>query len=257
MLKISKATATDEWTEYLLSVRLEQEGGPFRLSVPIVIRTEGRSLWKTIKMEGAVAETRFRCRNKPVSVRVDPGHNVMRRMAPDEIAPTLSQVLGDNEAIVVKPSGASPEAAAAYETFAAQLSRTGEATVVTDTELTESLIKAHSLFLLGGAGESSAFDLFKGKWPKTVFSKPGVFSVQGTTYSSPEDCALFVGRNPANRGKTIAVLAGLSGEAVKGCARKVIHYGKYGYVVFKAGQAVDKGTWEIRDYPRMAVRIRD
>jgi aminopeptidase N len=255
LLKITKAAARDEWTEYVLSIKLEQEGGPFRLSVPIAVRTEDGRLWRTIEMNGAVAEARIKCRAKPIMVEVDPGHDVMRRMASVEIAPTLSQVLGDDQAIVVKPGRASPEATAAYGSLAAQLTRTGEARIIPDSELTQSEIAAHCMFILGGAGDNSAIEMFRGEWPMKVFARPGKFTIGGNSYSSAEDCALFVGRNPLNPDKTIAILAGLSGPAVEACSRKVIHYGKYGYVVFKSGQAVDKGTWEIRDYPWMRVSV--
>jgi len=254
-LEITDAAATDEWTEYILSVRLEQQGGPFRMSVPLEVRTEGRSLWKTVEMSESVTEARFRCRRRPVSVRVDPGHDLMRRMEAEEIAPTLSLVLGDDETLVVTPGGAEDEAGAAYEAFASRLTRTGEARLLRDSQLADSLIATHSLFILGGAGENSALDSFDGEWPTAVFFKPGAFKIQGETYSSPGHCAFFVGRNPSNPQKTVVVFGGLSFEAIKACSRKLIHYGKYGYVVFDEGTAVDKGTWEVRDYPEMNVRL--
>lgn len=124
-----------------------------------------------------------------------------------------------------------------------------------DAELTQAEADSHSLFILGGARQNSSLGLFAEEWPGRVFPEAGTFTVHDATYTSTEDCALFVGRNPFNRNKTIAILAGLSAEAVSACSRKVIHYGNYGYVVFKAGQAVDKGTWEVRAYPRRAVHV--
>ncbi len=254
-LKISKAVAVEGWPDYQLSVTVEQEGGPFRLSVPVVLRLEGRRLWKTIEMDGPVAEMSFSCPAKPLAVELDSGHNLMRRMTAREIAPTLAIVLGDPETIVVTPSGAPDDMAAAYNDLAEQLTRTGEATLVNDAELTREMASSHSLFVLGGAGQNSALVLFEGEWPKKVFPRPGEFEVQTQTYTSPEDCALFIGTNPLNPEKAIAFLGGLSAGAVSACSRKVIHYGKYGYVVFKGGQAVDKGTWELRDYPRKRVEL--
>jgi hypothetical protein len=255
-INITKAVATEAWPKYKLSVRLEQEGDPFRLSVPIEVRTETTLKWRTVEMEGAVVDAEFDFRSVPTSVSVDPGHNLMRRMAPRAIAPTLSVVLGDEGTIIVKPSGASGEAAAAYEDLAAQLSRPGEGQVIADSELTEAQASSHSLFVLGGPGENSAWDMFKGSWPETVFSKPGTFTIRDKTYTSSDDCALYVGRHPSASGKAVAVVAGLSGYAVRACSGKLVHYGKYGHVVFKNGTAVDKGVWEVRDYPRMDVKFK-
>jgi aminopeptidase N len=254
-LSITKAVAVDDWPDYTLSIRLEQEGGPFRLSVPVVIHTEGGLRWKKVEMDGPVAEASFKFSHRPKAVDVDSGQNVMRRMAPDEIAPTLAMVLGDRGTIVVEPGGASDGAAAAYAALASRLSRTGEATVVRDVELSKAQADSHSLFILGSAGQNSALGLFAGEWPGKVFPKAGTFTVHDNTYTSPGDCALFVGRNPGDPGRTIAILGGLSEEAVTACTRKVIHYGKYGYVVFTSGEAVDKGTWDVRAYPRRTVRL--
>lgn len=256
LLKITKAVAIDTWPEYTLELRLEQVGGPFRLSVPIMVRTETTQYLRTVEITEAVAEVDFKFRSVPTLVSVDPDHNLLRRMSSKEIAPTLSAVLGDDETIIVKPSVTSAEAAAAYDALAEQLSRTGEARVIDDSELTESQVASHSLFVLGGGGENAAHEMLGEGWSKGAFSKKGSYTVQERNYSSTNDCVLFVGRNPGNPEKAIAALAGLSGEAVAACSRKIVHYGKYGYVVFEAGQAVDKGTWNIRDYPWMSVKFR-
>ena len=62
-------------------------------------------------------------------------------------------------------------------------------------------------------------------------------------------------RHPKAGGKAIAVVAGLSGNAIRASGRKLVHYGKYSHVVFKNGTAVDKGILQVRDYPRMDVKF--
>jgi hypothetical protein len=255
LLRVTKAVARDDWPRYKLSLRLEQEGGPFRLTVPIEVRTETTTLWRTVEMDAPVLEVDLPYRSIPVSVAVDPGHRVMRRMAPSEIAPTLSQVLGDKRLIVVKPGSASEEAATAYEDLAAQLGRPEDVQVIADSELTDSLAASHSLLILGGRGENLALDMFAGKWPQTVFPGAGSFVVGEKRYTSSDDCAMYVGRHPAAGGKAMAVVAGLSGDAIRASARKLVHYGKYSHVVFKNGTAVDKGITQVRDYPRMNVKF--
>lgn len=256
LISITEAVARDAWPRYTLSLRLEQEGGPFRLSLPVMVRTETTVQWRTIEMEGPVAELELEFRSVPVAVSVDPEHVVMRRMAQRDIAPTLSVVLGDEGTVIVKPSGATGEAAAAYEDLAAQLGRPGGIKVITDTELTEAEARSQSLFILGGPGENAAFGNFEGEWPTTVFLDTGAFTIGEKTYESSDECALYVGRNPFIGGKAVAVVAGLSGHAVQACAGKLIHYGKYSHVVFNNGTAVDKGIWEVRDYPFKKVKFR-
>jgi hypothetical protein len=207
-------------------------------------------------MDAPAMEVNMPFRSIPVSVAVDPDHRVMRRMAPSEIAPTLSQVLGDKRMVVVKPGSASGEAAAAYEDLAAQLGRPEGVQVVVDSELTDSLAASHSLLILGGRGENSALEAFAGKWSQAVFPKAGSFVIGEKRYTSSDDCALYVGRHPNAGGKAVAVVAGLSGYATRASARKLVHYGKYSHVVFKNGTAVDKGILKVRDYPRMDVKFQ-
>jgi len=256
LLRVTKAVARDAWPGYALSLRLEQEGEPFRITVPVRVRTETTTYERTVEMDSPAKEVTLKFRSVPVSVSLDPDHHVMRRMSPREIAPTLAAVLGDDSALVVTPGAASARAREAYAALARQLARTGEAAVVADTALTKEMVASHSLFVLGGRGENAAHEIVGGKWDGRVFPKRGTFVVKGEKYSGPDYFVLYVGRNPGNERKAIAVLAGNSGEAISECSRKIVHYGKYGYVLFAGGRAVDKGTWSVRDYPWRKVKFQ-
>jgi hypothetical protein len=66
---------------------------------------------------------------------------------------------------------------------------------------------------------------------------------------------LFAARHPQNQANTLLWLTASSPEAVAGLARKLPHYGKYSYLVFK-GSAPDnivKGQWTVKDSPMRAV----
>jgi hypothetical protein len=71
----------------------------------------------------------------------------------------------------------------------------------------------------------------------------------GKSYPVAGHSFLAVLRSPFDPGKGVAVFFGYDVESVSEAGRKLVHYGKYGYLAFEGGKNVGKGSWELKDSP--------
>ncbi len=81
--------------------------------------------------------------------------------------------------------------------------------------------------------------------PGEVKLSPGSFSVKGF---SGADCLFLVFKDPNRAGRITALFLPISGASFDSAitaARKITHYGKYGYLAFSNGIIQKKGVWEI------------
>ena len=74
--------------------------------------------------------------SQPIHIAIDPQCNMFRRLHREEIPPTIDFILGDNDKIIVYPTGGEGSSQAAYKRLAESL--IGKHGIVkADTEITE------------------------------------------------------------------------------------------------------------------------
>jgi hypothetical protein len=219
----------------------------YRLLVPVEIAGEdtllATSVWLSSPESSYTVETSF----KPSEIRIDPHYDLFRRLDHFEIPPTISSVLGDEDAIIVLPTRADDLSAGSYEKLAEQLSRSGEGVVKPDSAVTVADLAGNSLLVLGD--RSANILLSMTPVPEGIAIEGDGITVGGITYRDVGNCAYVTFRSPFNPSKTICVVAGLSPEAVDAAGYKIIHYGKYSFVTFHDGRRLEAGVLQPSDNP--------
>lgn len=249
LLRGSNAACAPAGEGFELSFRVlqEQAGPAYRIALPYAVYMDGlpRAALFTAELEEKQATVRRRLPARPLRVDLDPGFDLFRRLLPGELPPALSRVLGARRALVVLPAEASAEERADLDAVARVLAagREGEVRMVRDDDpaLGAGLPEDTALWILGRSnglrslaetmllrcetGGERAFDLEQGS---LVLALP---------HPERADLALAY----------VAVEPG-AGPAL---ARKVAHYGRYGWLSFSGPAAVNtgKGAWAWTESP--------
>ncbi len=228
--------------------RLAQEGGTWPARVPVLLEGGGKVERGVVDIVKAGAEFELSPPFRPEVLRVDPDQNVFRRLDPAEIPPVLSLLLGDPKTLFVVDDAAGADAVKAYREMAATLTRTGEGEVVDASAVKPDALTGRAVFLLG-LPSGDVFKPLLGALPKEVEVAPSRFAAQGTEYKQEGAALLAVGRKPDDPARGVGVFAGLSPEAIKAAGRKLVHYGKYSYLVFVDGTNKAKGVARVDGGP--------
>ncbi|MFP4076019.1 MAG: M1 family aminopeptidase, partial [Halochromatium sp.] len=229
-----------------LSGRLEQTqaAAPFPLPVPIVCHDETGAA-SELRVTMTEREARFSTilNARPARIAVDPRFDSFRTLAEGEATTTLSTLFGAERGLILVPAEAPSALRAAYRRLA-EAWRRGQPgwSIALDTEI-EDLPADRAIWLLG----------WSNRWLSTL---DALGTEQGAFALDPAQrrIRLLDTDHPADRIPVLSVSRGSqplgwigadSAEAISGLARKLPHYGKYGYLLF-AGSApanVDKGQW--------------
>lgn len=222
-------------------LRQTQDGAPFALQVPLVIHdAQGRPTERTLAMNGRRAAVDIALASRPVRLAVDPRFDLFRRLVAGEAPITLSALLGADRGLILLPADADPPLAGAYRRLA-EAWRRGQPgwQIQADADL-EALPSDRPVWLLGWENRflpeaAGAADIALDRADRRAHL-PG-----GMTSGAGEGLAMTL----PDGERTLGWLAGVEDQTIAALARKVPHYGRYGYLVFAAGSAENrlKGQW--------------
>ncbi|WP_201246995.1 M1 family metallopeptidase [Halochromatium salexigens] len=228
-----------------LSGRLEQTQAaePFPLPVPIALLDEtGAASELRVTMDAREARFSTMLDARPARIAVDPRFDSFRTLAEGEATPTLSTLFGAERGLILVPSEAPPALRAAYRQLAEAWQR-GQAgwSVALDSEH-EALPSDRAIWLLGWSNRWLPTLAAIGAEQRTFALDPARrrFRLLDTDYAE-QTPVLSTRRGP----QALGWIGADSAEAVIGLARKLPHYGKYGYLRFEgsAPTNVGKGQW--------------
>jgi aminopeptidase N len=257
----------DAWTERtgapelkLGSIDLEQSpGGGYRVSgslyqtqvdpafplvVPIVIHAE-RGQPGRILAEFDERHARFDTvvAGPPVRVAVDPGFDSFRRLMPSESPVTLSNLFGAEAGLIVFPARAPEALRAGYLALAQDWQRGHEGWDIVADDAIDALPDDLPIWLLGW--ENHFLDALTTDASAFVLDA----DERGVTLEGSEHRDVSVVITALRDQQPIGLVATAEPAALPGLARKLPHYGKYGYLLF-SGSAPDnrlKGQWPVKD----------
>lgn len=235
--------ADDRWR---LSGRLKQTQAaePFPLPVPIVFHDEtGAASELRVMMTEREATFSTTLNARPARIAVDPRFDSFRSLAEGEATTTLSNLFGAERGLILVPAAAPPELRTAYRQLA-EAWRRGQPgwSIALDSEIGD-LPSDRTIWLLG----------WSNRWLPTLAAL-GAEQEIFTLDPAQQRIRLLDTDHPADRipvlstrrdSQPLGWIGADSAEAISGLARKLPHYGKYGYLLF-AGAAptnVGKGQW--------------
>lgn len=217
------AHAKPESGQHRITVTLEQTDPPYRLRVPVAIRTGENEELRTLDLESGRQVFTLDVAARPLEVVLDPSLQLFRRLMPDEAPPILRQVMVDRAAVTVllPESGDLRDAA---ETLAAKLQHRAPKLVSEPDSA-----PAVPTLVIGLQEQVDAW-LAHHRLPARPEVVRGKGSAQAWTVRRPD-------------GVTLAVVSARDPASLVALTRPLPHYGRQSYVIFDGAKAIARGAW--------------
>lgn len=254
MLRLNDPEVKADGAGYLLTARLDQlqPGPPYRLQIPVAVTLEGGKAYRTaVTMTGKEQTIHFTLPARPLRIDVDPEFDLFRRLDRREIPPALSQAFGAPKSLIVLPSAAPAPLLEGYRRLAESWkgSQGGEIEIKLDSDL-KALPKQEAVWLFGWEnrfkpGMTAALDGYD------VAIEASQVRLGAVALDRRSRSVVLVGRQPENPDAAFVWLAADRPAALPGLARKLPHYGRYGYLGFEGDEPsnVMKGAWPLVHSP--------
>lgn len=207
-------------------VTLEQTAPPWRISVPLAVRTAAGEQTQRVELAQERESFSLEVGARPMSVALDPEARLFRRLVREETPPILREVMVDPAALtlVLAAGGAEREAAAM---LAARLQDHAPRVIAPDT-----LLPAAPLLVIGTHEAVDAWLARRG-----LPERPGRLRDKGSAQ-------VWTARR--GDGATLVVVSARDAEALASLVRPLPHYGRESFVAFDRARAIERGTWPAR-----------
>ncbi|MCG7947080.1 MAG: M1 family aminopeptidase, partial [Candidatus Thiodiazotropha taylori] len=227
-----------------------QRSAPFPLEIPILTRSTDGVVSQT-QLSSHDMETPFvlELASEPQQLVIDPWFDLCRQLDAAETPPSLSRLFGSERVLIVLPANANKRMLQAYRALAQQWSDGyDEADIRLDSEL-ERLPRDRPVWLLGRENQFHN-ELVERLSVMPISLETETIKLTDARYKTDDHSFVLSERNLKN-GQTMAWVVGNSDAAITRLTRKLPHYGKYSYLVFKGDQAQIelKGEWPITQSP--------
>jgi hypothetical protein len=227
-------------------IRQSQAEPPFPMTVPVVVHGDAGAV-REVLAESDDGDATFSTElpGPPLRVAVDPRFDSFRRLLPGESPVTLSSLFGSDEGLILLPADAAGPLRRAYRDLAEAWRAGHPGWSVASDDSVEDLPADQPLWLLGW--ENRFVDRLSGAAFEIDTARRVV------TLEAVEHADVSAVLTAEVRGQPLGWVAAAGPDAIPGLARKLPHYGKYGYLTF-SGSAPDnrlKGQWPVGDSPLM------
>lgn len=228
-------------TGYSIRAGVLQKGRPYEIYLPVSVETEEGPLLTYHWIKGHSNTLEIEVPSRPKSITIDPNYDVFRRLNPEEIPATIGKFLGAKDRFAILPSKGERERLDAYSRAASGMDVT---TIKQDKNIKKEDLERNFFYALNGAGEDILADQLISKLPPDIRIDGETISVHGKVYDKKESVLAVSITNPFNPGSVILLFSGDNPDYIASVGERVIHYGKYSYLLFVKGENVEKGTWE-------------
>jgi aminopeptidase N len=224
---------------------LSQDEPAYFLEVSVVLTTGAGTEEHVVVLDQSTQE--FTLKTDGVKkLAVDPDCHLFRRLHPQEIEPTISQVLAAPEPVFVNQATA-PDMVEAARNFAAGFTETDDFLFLEDGALPTG---GRTGIVINPAG-----DLLKELLPADLVVSGTTVFVAGTRFSLQHYDLVFAARDPGDAEVTDLVILCSSPHRLEALARRVGHYGKYSWLLLPSGQGkVLRGNWPTGASPLVVTR---
>jgi hypothetical protein len=251
-LEVSKLTVKQLEVGFQISGALlqTQNSAPFPLEIPLLTRTKDGAIVQ-VTLHSTTPETPFSLEltSEPQQLQLDPWFDLFRYLDPAETPATLSRLFGSKRVLFVLPSKAEKGILQAYQELAHQWSNDyDQSEIRLDSELKQ-LPEDRPVWLLGRNNRfhprflSELSDL-------PISLEPDNIYLEQARYST-EEHSFVLSKHNLKIDQTMAWVVGHSSASIARLVKKLPHYGKYSYLVFKGNDAQNKlkGEWPITQSP--------
>lgn len=208
-----------------------QEEDPFIVDVPVAVYLENKVELIQVTSDRRTNDFLFQFPSEPVKIEVDPQFDVFRRLDKSEVPPSLSQIFGSTDGLIILPK--SSPFLDEYKSLAETWKQTQEAQgnslrIVSDAEL-DKMPDNGSAWVIGFENKfAGTFNILKDY--KAAFDPAQTRLINKLT---SEGSLVYAIPNPVNNAYTIGFIGTNVKQAVPGLTRLLSHYGKYSYLGFE------------------------
>jgi hypothetical protein len=239
-LALEGVVAEPHGDEWMVSGTVVQDGA-WPLRVPVVVTGDGERAEQVLPVTGERTPFEMAVAFPPVHVAADPDFHIFRLLYAEEVAPTLSGVLGAKRTRIVIGTEVSGPARDELVELGEDWARDDEVVLVEEVDGEELPPFEGGTWFFGGGAAADAF----------VAELPEVPSAEG---EGAGDALVLAGRIGGDEERPGGVFLPGSADAVAAIGRKIPHYSKYSWLAFEGARNVGKGTWDPGESP-LTVRV--
>lgn len=237
---------TEQETEpgWILNLHIRQEGKPFHFITTVAVRTEKEEKWERIEIKKAEESVSFTFKEKPTSVLFNAGNDIP---VPQENFYSFTNYFDDfHHTIFVYGTSRQIEAnhtlTLRYRHLLANKYTEILPPVKKDSEVSDTELASHDLFVLGGIADNELMKRITKKLNLSVGKN--FFHWQGKTYSAADDGLFAAFPNPFNPQKTVYLV--ISNSALQLYRMTKEYHEIPSWAIFKSDQLVEQGYHPVK-----------
>ncbi len=174
----------------------------------------------------------------PERLTVDPDYDIMRRLSDAEIPPSINSLKGSPSVLFLMPDNATAAAKETAELLALSLGLKWYE-FATGSTVRQKQLQENDLVLIGQPQHKSLLH----RLPLQIETDSSSLTLNGKVYDDKSDVFFGVFAHPITDNRVAALFWPLSEKYAEATARKITHYGRYSYLVFRNGKNQEKGIW--------------
>jgi len=243
-LRLEGVSAEQRDGRWRVSGTVAQSAPFYDLQFPLSLETTAGNVRQDLACSGGATPFHFDLQDRPLRLEGDPDVDLFRRLASDEIPPTVNDLRASDALSVIVSANLPPDVADASTLLLAALRKQG-ARLLREAEVSTADLRERDILYLGLPERP-------GLWPNS----PGGLSIgresitlDGQAYARRDVSLFVVVPNPNNASRRFALFLPATAAEASVVARKIPHYGKYSYLLFHTGTNRAKGIWPASGSP--------
>ena len=228
-----------------------QKEAAFVLNVPVAVSFKDEVKIGKVVMTVKNQNYDLFFKKKPGLLQIDPQFQLFRKLNYFEIPPSLSKIFGSEDILIILPSKAGPDKLNNYKILAEKWAKdkTKRIEIKFDTEISN--LPADKAVWIFGRENIYKDIIEKGIAGYDAEITGSSVRLAKSDFKYGQNSFVVAVRHPGNYKSVAAWLTIEKPEAVDGLSRKLLHYGKYSYLVFTGDEPTNiaKGQWRAVNSP--------
>jgi hypothetical protein len=236
---------------WIIEGRIVQESPQFSFDLDLLLESQGQIDSTTIRISDREIPFQITTKSRPLRLVADPASQIMRRLFPIEIPPTINAIKSSASILAVLSADLEPKVKTAARTLILSLGLKNY-TFAEENNIKREQLLGKDILVIGYPQNKALFRHL----PESIAIEPNSFILNQKTYQQSSDVFFGVFAHPFTENRIAALFFPLSSHQAENVARKITHYGKYSYLAFEDGQNRAKGFWPTEQSP-LEYRWRD
>jgi aminopeptidase N len=215
-------------------------------TVTFRIETAAGATHRQLSLDGEQTPFEFEVTGQPTAILADPDVDLFRKLHPSEIPPSVNRLKGVEGVAIVLASGAEALTPSAEMLIRAMPLK--RARIVKEADVDADFLQNHTLILVGQPQTRPLTSISR----RLIDSASGSPALAGMPSVDDANAVFGVFDHPYSPGRFAAVFLSTDPANSVTVARKIPHYGRYGYLAFSETSNRAKGVWPVTASPLIA-----